>query len=185
MLVLGPFVGFVILAITNHKLFKMKKILSILFLSIIPLSCSNQEQSKAVVKSDDELSLNVQKLLKVYVENDFTLWEELLSDNCEVLFNNINLDKKSVIAGVSQDHTLFKSIEVTDDYAHTNYFNNGEIWTNHWFSMNFVGNFTGEITSTRAHTDLKWENGKVVRFQVYYDPTFQIKEATAMSQATE
>ena len=98
----------------------MKKILSILFLSIIPLSCSNQEQSKAVVKSDDELSLNVQKLLKVYVENDFTLWEELLSDNCEVLFNNINLDKKSVIAGVSQDHTLFKSIEVTDDYAHTN-----------------------------------------------------------------
>ena len=69
-------------------------------------SCSNQQQSTAVVKSDDELTLNVQKLLKVYVENDFTLWEELLSDDCEVLFNNITLDKKSVIAGISQDHTL-------------------------------------------------------------------------------
>ena len=159
----------------------MKKTLYILFLSVITLSCSNEQQSTAVVKSDDELTLNVQKLLKAYVENDFTLWEELISDDCEVLFNNILLDKKSVIAGVSQDHTLFKSIEVTDDYAHTNYFKNGQIWTNHWFSLTFVGNFTGETTSSRAHTDLKWESGKVVRFQVYYDPSFQIKEATAMS----
>ena len=171
--------------ITNHKLFKMNKILSILFLMVMTFSCSNQQQTTAIVKSDDELTLNVQKLLKVYVENDFTLWEELLSEDCEVLFNNITLDKKSVIAGVSQDHTLFKSIEITYDYAHTNYFKNGQIWTNHWFSMNFVGNFTGETTSTRAHTDLKWENGKVVRFQVYYDPTFQIKEATAMSEMSK
>ena len=107
----------------------MKKILSILFLSVITYSCNNQQQGTAIVKSDDELTLNVQKLLKMYVGNDFTLWEELLSDDCEVLFNNIPLDKKSVITGVSQDHTLFKSIEITEDYAHTNYFNNGQIWT--------------------------------------------------------
>ena len=163
----------------------MKKILSILFLLVIIYSCSNQKQSTAIVKSDDELTLNVQKLLKVYVENDFSLWEELLSDDCEVLFNNIPLDKKSVIAGISQDHTLFKSIEVTDDYAHTNYFNNGQIWTNHWFTLAFEGNFTGEKTSARAHTDLKWENGKVVRFQVYYDPTFQVNEAAAMSEMSK
>ena len=163
----------------------MKKILSILFLSVITYSCNNQQQGTAIVKSDDELTLNVQKLLKMYVGNDFTLWEELLSDDCEVLFNNIPLDKKSVITGVSQDHTLFKSIEITEDYAHTNYFNNGQIWTNHWFTLNYVGNFTGETTSVRGHTDLKWENGKVVRFQVYYDPTFQINEATAMAEMSK
>ena len=72
----------------------MKKILSILFLSVMIFSCSNQQQGTAVVKSDDELTLNVQKLLKVYVDNNFALWEELLSDDCEVLFNNISLDKK-------------------------------------------------------------------------------------------
>ena len=69
----------------------MKKILSILFLLVIIYSCSNQQQSTATVKSDDELTLNVQKLLKVHVENDYTLWEELLSEDCEVLFNNITL----------------------------------------------------------------------------------------------
>ena len=131
----------------------MKKILSILFLSVITYSCTNQQQGIAIVKSDDELTLNVQKLLKMYAGNDFALWEELLSDECEVLFNNIPLDKKSVIAGVSQDHTLFKSIEITEDYAHTNYFNSGQIWTNHWFTLNYVGNFTGETTSARGHTD--------------------------------
>ena len=52
-------------------------------------------------------------------------------------------------------------------------------------SNTFVGNFTGETTKARAHTDLKWENGKVVRFQVYYDPTFQAKEATAMSEMSK
>ena len=52
----------------------MKKTLYILLLSVMTFSCSNQQQSRAVVKSDDELILNVQKLLKVYVENDFTLW---------------------------------------------------------------------------------------------------------------
>ena len=72
----------------------------------------------------------------------------------------------------------------SDEYAHTNYFNNGQVWTNHWFVNTTTGNYTKEPTSARAHTDLKWEDGKVVIFQVYYDPAFQIKEANAMSLAT-
>ena len=71
----------------------MKKILSILFVSVMIYSCSNQQQIATVVKSNNELTLNLKKLLKAYVENEFTLWEELMSDYCEVLFNNITLDK--------------------------------------------------------------------------------------------
>ena len=74
---------------------------------------------------------------------------------------------------------------MSDDYSHTNYFKNGEIWTNHWFTLTYTGNYTKETTIARAHTDFKWENGKAVIFQVYYDPTFQIKEAAAMSQMEE
>ena len=56
----------------------MKKILSILLMSVIIYSCSNQQQGTAIVKTDDELTLNVQKLLNGYVGNDFALWEELI-----------------------------------------------------------------------------------------------------------
>ena len=41
------------------------------------------------------------------------------------------------------------------------------------------------LIQERINSDnLKWEDGKVVIFQVYYDPAFQIKEANAMSLAT-
>jgi len=160
----------------------MKKKYSILLFSLFIFSCSNEHLATAIVKDNDEYSLNAKKLLKSYVENDFSLWEELLSDDCEVLFNNVVVDKKSMIEGLKQDHVLFKSLLTSDEYAHTNYFKNGQIWTNHWFTNTAAGNFTGEATSARVHTDLKWENGKVVKFQAYYDPTLQIKEATAMAQ---
>jgi len=160
----------------------MKKLLSILLLSLITFSCSNQQESAAIVKTDDELTFNAKELLKSYVNNDFSLWEKLFSDDCEILFNNLVFDKKSLIEGIKQDHKLFKFESISDEYAHTNYFKNGGIWTNHWFINTLTGKFTGETTAVRVHTDLKWENGKVVIFQVYYDPTLQVNEAAAMTQ---
>ena len=164
----------------------MKKILSIFLLSVMTFSCSNQNpQGTAVVKDSDELSLNAKSLLKAYIDNDFSLWEELFSDDCEVLINNNALDKKSAIEGFKQERTLFNSLSISEDYSHTNYFNNGNIWTNHWFIVNATGKFTGETNTVRVHTDLKWENGKVVIFQVYRDPSVTMKEATAMAEMSK
>ena len=163
----------------------MKKILSILFLSVMIYSCSNQQTGTAVVKNSDELSLNAKSLLQAYFDNDFSLWEELFSEDCEVFITNDAMDKKATIEALKQERALFNSLSVLDDYSHTNYFNNGDIWTNHWFIVNATGKFTGETNTVRVHTDLKWENGKVVVFQVYRDPSVTIKEATAMAEMSK
>ena len=164
----------------------MKKILSILFLSVMIYSCSNQQTGTAVVKNSDELSLNAKSLLQAYFDNDFSLWEELFSDDCEVyIITNDAMDKKATIEALKQERALFNSLSVLDDYSHTNYFNNGDIWTNHWFIVNATGKFTGETNTVRVHTDLKWENGKVVVFQVYRDPSVTIKEAAAMAEMSK
>ena len=164
----------------------MKKILSILFLSVMIYSCTNQQTGKAVVKNSDELSLNAKSLLQAYFDNDFSLWEELFSDDCEVyIITNDAMDKKATIEALKQERALFNSFSVLDDYSHTNYFNNGDIWTNHWFIVNATGKFTGETNTVRVHTDLKWENGKVVIFQAYFDPSMTMKEATAMSEMSK
>ena len=105
----------------------MKKIYSTLLLSLLVFSCSNEQLGTAIVKDNDEYSLNAKELLKSYVNNDFDLWDELFSVDCEVRFNNIVLDKKTTMEGLKQDHILFESIKVSDDYSHTNYFKNGEI----------------------------------------------------------
>ena len=164
----------------------MKKILSIFLLSVMTFSCSNQKpQGTAVVKDSDELSLNAKSLLIAYKDSDFSLWEELFSEDCEVLINNNALDKKTTIDGLKQERSLFSSFSISENYSHTNYFNNGNIWTNHWFTVKATGAFTGETNSVRVHTDLKWENGKVVIFQVYNDPSVTMKEATAMSEMSK
>ena len=163
----------------------MKKILSILFLSVMIYSCSNQQTGTAVVKDSDELSLNAKSLLQAYFDNDFSLWEELFSEDCEVFITNNAMDKKATIEALKQERALFNSLSVLDDYSHTNYFNNGDIWTNHWFIVNATGKFTGETNTVRVHTDLKWENGKVVVFQVYRDPSVTIKEAAAMAEMSK
>ena len=164
----------------------MKKILSILFLSVMIYSCTNQQTGTAVVKNSDELSLNAKSLLQAYFDNDFSLWEELFSDDCEVyIITNDAMDKKATIEALKQERALFNSLSVLDDYSHTNYFNNGDILTNHWFIVNATGKFTGETNTVRVHTDLKWENGKVVVFQVYRDPSVTIKEAAAMAEMSK
>ena len=149
-------------------------------------SCTNQQTGTAVVKNSDELSLNAKSLLQAYFDNDFSLWEELFSDDCEVyIITNDAMDKKATIEALKQERALFNSLSVLDDYSHTNYFNNGDIWTNHWFIVNATGKFTGETNTVRVHTDLKWENGKVVVFQVYNDPSLTMKEANAMSEMSK
>ena len=154
-------------------------------LSLITFSCSNQQETAAIVKTGDELSLNAKSLLKAYKDNDFSLWEELFSEDCEVLINNNTLDIKNTIEGLKQERSLFSSFSISEDYSHTNYFNNGDIWTNHWFTVKATGAFTGETNSVRVHTDLKWENGKVVIFQAYNDPSVAMKEANAMSEMSK
>ena len=163
----------------------MKNLFKILLITLLVASCSSNQPGSAIVKDNDELTLNAKELLKSYVENDFSLWEELFSDDCEVRFNNLITDKKSVIEGIKQDHILFNSFVISDEYAHTNYFKDGGIWTNHWFTNTLIGNYTQETTSVRVHTDLKWEDGKIVIFNVYYDPTFQTNEVNAMTRVTE
>ena len=163
----------------------MKKILSILFLSVMIYSCSNQQTGTAVVKDSDELSLNAKSLLQAYFDNDFSLWEELFSEDCEVFITNNAMDKKATIEALKQERALFSSFSISDDYSHSNYFKNGSIWTNHWFIVNATGKFTGETNTVRVHTDLKWENGKVVIFQVYRDPSVTMKEATAMAEMSK
>ena len=57
----------------------MKKLLLITL--IFSATSIYAQKSIATVKDSDELSLNVKKLNQAYVENDFTLWNQLFADD--------------------------------------------------------------------------------------------------------
>ena len=159
----------------------MKQLLTI-FLCISLLGCNETNQS--VIKTDDELSSNIKFLLEKYVKNEFDV-SELYSKDLISRINNMEINGyDNLIPGFKAHHEiLYNNINIKDLYVHTNYFSNGEIWSNAWFTWTGTGKTTGDDYSNRGHFDYKWENGKIVELLAYYSENAEAKEAKAYSEA--
>ena len=159
----------------------MKQLLTI-FLCISFLGCNETNQS--VIKTDDELSSNIKFLLEKYVKNEFDV-SELYSKDLISRINNMEINGyDNLIPGFKAHHEiLYNNINVKDLYVHTNYFSNGEIWSNAWFTWTGTGKTTGDDYSNRGHFDYKWKNGKIVELLAYYSENAEAKEAKAYSEA--
>ena len=159
----------------------MKQLLTI-FLCISLLGCNEINQS--VIKTDDELSSNIKFLLEKYVKNEFDV-SELYSKDLISRINNMEINGyDNLIPGFKAHHEiLYNNINIKDLYVHTNYFANGEIWSNAWFTWTGTGKTTGDDYSNRGHFDYKWENGKIVELLAYYSEKAEAKEAKAYSEA--
>ena len=156
-------------AIINHKLFKMKKILFIFLLTIPTLTFC--QKSAGLLSQVDDFSVIAQELDADYASNEHTLWDKTLSDNAVVYGNNSKMDGKTVKEIFKSHHTMFNDIQILDGYAHTNYFKDGNVWTNKWFIWQGTGNKTGVRYSVRCHFDYRWENGKIVEMLCFSDNT--------------
>ena len=143
-----------------------KTLLLLLFVAPTLMFC---QKSAGLLSQVDDLSLIAQELDADYALNEHTLWDKTLSDNAVVYLNNSKMDGKTVKEIFKSHHTMFNDIEILDLYAHTNYFKGGNIWTNTWFTWEGTGNKTGVRYSNRSNNNYKWENGKIVEMNCYYD----------------
>ena len=145
----------------------MKKIL--MLLAVVFTAQAFAQKDNAIVQDTDELTLNIKKLNQTYVENDFSLWNELLADNAEVIINNSKMDKQALIAGFKSHHSIFNDIQIPVIMAETKYFKDGEIWTNEWFTWMGTGNKTGIRYSNRGNFNYMWKDGKIVLLVCLFD----------------
>ena len=145
----------------------MKKILFITF--IISTTSIFAQKTIATVQDTDELTLNIKKLNQTYIENDFSLWNELFADNAEVFINSSKMDKQAVISGFKGHHSIFNNIQIPDITAETKYYKNGEIWTSEWFTWMGTGNKTGIRYSNGANFNYMWKDGKIVLLVCFFD----------------
>ncbi len=159
----------------------MKQLLTI-FLCISLLGCNETKQS--VIKTDDELSSNIKMLFEKYENNDFEVSQYYIDDVIS-RFNNTEITGfENLTAGFKAHHDmLYNNIELKDVYVHTNYFASGEIWSNAWLTWTGTGKTTGKEYSNRAHFDYKWENGKIVVVQGYFDEAIEKMEIAAYTEA--
>lgn len=138
----------------------MKKIL--MLLAVVFTAQAFAQKDIATVQDTDELTLNVKKLNQTYLENDFSLWNELLADNAEVFINNSKMDKQAFISIFKGHHSIFNNIQTPDIFVETKYFKNGDIWTNEWVVWMGTGNKTGIRISNGANFNYMWKDGKVI-----------------------
>lgn len=162
----------------------MKNFLSLLLI-IALISCNNQAP-QSTIKTEDELTANIELLLEKYVNNDFDI-SNYYADDVICKINNIEFSGyENLIPGFKAHHEiLYNNINIKDLYVHTNYFADGEIWTNAWFTWTGTGKTTGTDYSNRGHFDYKWEDGKIVELLAYYSETAEMTETAALKAATK
>ncbi len=161
----------------------MKYLLSIILCTFL-LGCAETNQS--IIKTDDILTSNIKFLMEKYENNEFDdTGAEFYSENLISRINNLDINSyDNLIPGFKAHHEiLYDNIKIKDFYVHTNYFANGEVWSNAWFTWTGTGKTTGENYSNRCHFDYKWEDGKIVELQAYYSENDEIKEASAYAEA--
>ena len=122
-----------------------------------------------IIQRTDDLSAKVLDLATEYQNNSYELSRELYSDTVQTRFNSTAIDGLSdLIDGWKQQHVVFSDIKMSNPYVHTNYFSNGGIWSNFWFTWSATSNATGNQLEIRAHFDYKWEDGKIVVSQGFF-----------------
>ena len=148
----------------------MKKIMLIILASLMFVGCEQPtSESAGVIQRTDDLSTKVKQMAEDYVSKNFEIANETYSDTVQARFNSTEVQgKENLIGGWHVEHKVFSDISIEDQYAHTNYFSGGNIWTNHWFTWSATANETGEKLQIRAHFDYKWEDGKIVIAQAFF-----------------
>ena len=155
----------------------------IILASFMFAACEQPAADNAgIIQRTDDLSAKVLDLATEYQNNSYELSRELYSDTVQTRFNSTAIDGLSdLIDGWKQQHVVFSDIKMSNPYVHTNYFSNGGIWSNFWFTWSATSNATGNQLEIRAHFDYKWEDGKIVVSQGFFaDEEFNKEMAAAM-----
>jgi hypothetical protein len=152
-----------------------------LFSIVLVFSCGQtNEENAGIIQRTDDLSSKILEMSKEYQQNSYELTKQIYSDTVKVRFNLDEVDGlTNMIAGWQQEHQVFSNISMSDEYVHTNYFSNGNVWSNFWFTWSATGNATGNEIEIKAHFDYKWEEGKIVLAQGFFADNEFAKELEA------
>ena len=161
----------------------MKNFIYLLSIAFFFSCGQTAEENAGVIQRTDDLSSKILDMSKEYQQNSYALTKQIYSDTVKVRFNLDEVDGlTNMIAGWQQEHQVFSNISMSDEYVHTNYFSNGNVWSNFWFTWSATGNATGNEIEIKAHFDYKWEDGKIVLAQGFFADNEFAKELEAATK---
>ena len=158
----------------------MKKLLTLLFLSSLTVSFSQEITGKTT--TGDKYSKAITAFMNEYLQNKFDTFKEIHADNAVFDLNGMKADKPSVLQGWSAHHQIYSNINIDWIFVETTVYdenNNNMVWSHVWGNWSGKGNKTGKDWSNPFNASFKWVDGKVVMANWIYDPTSDLEEASA------
>jgi hypothetical protein len=181
----------------------MKKFLLLLAISAIFFACSNKtkpqfdETVTTVSRIDDNYSSVIKSINDDYAKNDFSKFDEMVSDSAKVYFNStVPMTKKEWKELAQSHHLYFDSIAwdknfyfvktdslIKDEKHETNTLKAGNIYTSVWYTWNGIGKTTHSKIVNSGNIIFRWEGNKIVAARFVFDPTPLVNEITAANKS--
>lgn len=182
----------------------MKNVFFIFAMSSVLVACNNSktefqvdETITTVSRIDDHYSNAIKELNEDYTKNEFTKFDEMVSDSAKVYFNSSKPMTKQEWKELAQSHHLyFDSIRweknnyyvktdslIKDEKHETNTLKAGNIYTIVWYTWKGTGKTTHTNIENEGTITFRWENNKISAARFTFDPTPLMNEVAATNNA--
>ena len=153
----------------------MKKLL-ILFTLLLFNSCDepvkiDSADWSGTISESDERNAIMNSFTDAYENKDKEAALAIFADDAIFHVNDTELTAKEVVDVFMAGHDHFDDVKNIDRTTTTMFYNNGEIYTNYWYTWNGTNKKTGELLAIRGYAWFKWDGLKVVEAYNAFDPT--------------
>jgi len=153
----------------------MKKLLLIFTILIFfacdePVKIDSAEWSGTISASDERNAI-MNTFPDAYENKDKEAALSIFAEDAIFHVNDTQLTAVEVVDAFMVGHEYFDDVKNIDRTTTTMFYNNGEIYTNYWYTWNGTNKKTGELLSLRGHAWFKWDGLKVVEAYNAFDPT--------------
>ena len=163
----------------------MKQIIT-LSIAFLVLSCQgvkiDPSPMSGTINQGDEKTAIVKKLAQAYQDGNFDIAKEYFIADGLHYFNNIEYTAEEIIDGYNFHSILYDDLKHIEPYITTMYYNNGDVFTNHWSDWSGKSKITGKVQKNTFHCWRQWEGDKIISTKCYLDPT-ELMEEIALYQA--
>ena len=153
----------------------MKKLL-ILFTILLFCACDepvkiDSADWSGTISASDERNAIMNTFPDAYENNDKEAALSIFAEDAVFYVNDTQSTAVEVVDAFMTGHEYFDDVKNIDRTTTTMFYNNGEIYTNYWYTWNGTNKKTGELLSIRGHAWFKWDGLKVVEAYNAFDPT--------------
>jgi hypothetical protein len=180
----------------------MKKILSLILVSTIVLSCSesviknpkvetNQRENvdplSGTFTSRDAKAQILLKNMNLFANADFSYVSEIITEDFTLSTAGDTAvaarGKEEAIAYWNNIHGIYEDISFSEGRLQTFELNNGEVWSSYFGELYAVGKFSKENYAIPLNVWIQWKNDKIVRQVDMLDSKFITAEIEASNKS--